>query len=272
VVTLHIILNFVYLFYGVIVRKSVCLLLIFSVYGAAMADKIGLSLGAYAEKSDLLDEEVKDYFFTPQVEYGRSFGNFDLYLDGEYTFNLTRPFPQFFFAEEKIAAHLNVGARSEFQVTLHNENNLLINPEGGNPRGGGKVKPEVGYGLFLLPGDISLALGAPFTYAAGGEDKVFGIDITAVYTTPFWLGFSAAANFTVNPDTDFTGMEFAVNYEQDQFYAEIVFKAKESFDYFSLTPEFDYFFNFFTFWAAVEFGGLGRALTISPSLGAKYRF
>jgi hypothetical protein len=254
-------------------RKFVCFLLIFSVCGAAMADKIGLSLGAYAERSDLLDEGVKDYFVTPQVEYGRSFGNFDLYLDGEYTFTLTRPFPQFFFAEEKIAAHLNAGARSELQFRLHNENNLLINPERGNPRGGGRVKPEVGYGLFLPPGDIFLALGAPFTYGAGGgEGRVFGIDTTAAYTTPFWLGFSATANFTVNPDTDFAGMEFMINYEQDQFYAEIVFRAKESFGYFSLTPEFDYFFNFFTFWAAVEFGGLGHALTISPSLGAKYRF
>jgi hypothetical protein len=239
-----------------------------------MADKIGLSLGLYGDGFYLWDMDWQDYFLTPLIEYDHSFGKVDLYVKGEYTFCLST-FPQFFFSEEKIAVHLPLGSISEFQFRLQNEDELLFNPEENNGRGSGTVKPELSYGLFLPPGDVSLALGFPWTYKLWGRvDTLFGLDLTATYSTPFWLGFKVAAHFILAPDAVVDGMEAAINLLQDQFYAELAFNVKESFGYFSLTPEFDYFFNSFTFWASVEFGdiGYGHTLSISPALGVKYRF
>ncbi|MDR1986955.1 MAG: hypothetical protein LBP88_08305 [Treponema sp.] len=240
-----------------------------------MADKIGLNVGLYGDGFYLWDTDRQDYFLTPLVEYDHSFGKVDLYLKGEYTFRLTNPFPQFFFSKEKIAAHLPLGSFSEFQFRLQNEMDMRFNPEDNQGRGSGTVKPELSYGLFLPPGDVSFAVGFPWTYKMWGKgDFFFGLDLTAAYTTPFWLGFKGAANFMLTPDAVFDGMEVAVSLLQDQFYAELAFTAKESFSYFSLIPEFDYLFNFFTFWARVEFEdiGYGNTLSIAPALGVKYRF
>jgi hypothetical protein len=241
-----------------------------------MADKIGLSAGLYGEGFYLWDTDIKEYFLTPLVAYDRSFGKVDLYVRGEYTFGLTTLFPQFFFAEEKIAVHLPLGSLSEFQCRLSHETDLRINPEDATGRGSGRVSPELGYALFLPPGEISLAAGLPWTYRMwGGGDSLFGLDVSAAYTTPFWLGFKALAHFILTPDAGFEGMEAAVNLRGDQFYAELAFNAKESFGYFSLTPEFDYLFNSFTFWGSVEFGDIGyygHKVSISPGLGVKYRF
>ncbi|MDR0722349.1 MAG: hypothetical protein LBF75_06085 [Treponema sp.] len=256
-------------------RKSICLFLIFFLGGTAMADKIGLSLGLYGEAFYLWDTDRKDYFLTPLIEYDHSFGKVDLYVKGEYTFCLTNIFPQFFFSEEKIAVHLPLGSLSEFQFRLKNEQDLLFDPVENQGRGSGTVKPELSYALFLPPGEIALALGSPWTYRMWGRrDSFFGLDLTATYSTPFWLGFKVAANFIFIPDAVVEGMEAAISLMQDQFYAELAFNIQESFSYFSLTPEFNYLFNFFTFWASVEFGGMGygNRLTISPTLGVKYRF
>ncbi|MDR0629218.1 MAG: hypothetical protein LBG24_06230 [Treponema sp.] len=256
-------------------RKSICLFLIFFLCGTAAADKIGLSVGLYGDGFYLWDTDRKDYFLTPLIEYDHSFGKVDLHLKGEYTFCLTHPFPQFLFAEEKIAVHLPLGSLSEFQFGLQNEQDLLFNPEDHRGRGSGTVEPELSYALFLPPGEISLALGSPWTYRMWGRrDSRFGLDLTAAYSTPFWLGFKVTANFILIPDAVVEGMEAAVNVLQDQFYVELAFNIRESFGYFSLTPEFDYLFNFFTFWVSVEFGniGYGNTLTIAPALGVKYRF
>jgi hypothetical protein len=106
----------------------------------------------------------------------------------------------------------------------------------------------------------------------GSEDPLFGFALIAAYSTPFWLGFKAVADWTLVSKAAFDTLELVINVMQDQFYAEIAFKATESFDSLSLTLEFDYFINAFTFWAGVEFEGLGCTLSISPTIGVKYRF
>jgi hypothetical protein len=240
-----------------------------------MADTIGLWAGLYAGSSDVLADD-RDYFLTPALEYEQSFGNFDLHVGAEYTFSLTRFYPQFFFGEEKIAAHLPLGSLSEFLFTLHNENELRFDPDRDGNMGSGRVRPELSYAWFLPLGDISLGLGSPISYPLwGAEDSfVFGIDASAAYVAPFWLGFRAVARFIAAPDAAFDGMEFAVNYTQDQYFGELAFKAEKSLDYFSLKAEFDYFFNFLVLKAAVELGGLGDldTLTLTPAIGIQYRF
>ncbi|MDR2102861.1 MAG: hypothetical protein LBP42_02020 [Treponema sp.] len=239
-----------------------------------MADPIGLRVGLYADSPDILADQ-REYFLTPQLEYEHSFRNFAFHIEGEYTFALGEAFPQFFFAEEGITARLPLGPRSEFQLGLQNENDFRFNPDRADGRGSGRVKPELGYGLFLPPGDFSLSLGAPLAYFLwGGDNPLFSLEARAAYTTPFWLGIEAAAAFNVVPDAGFEGLEFAVNYTQDPFYGRLVFKAKESLGYFSLKAELDYFFNFFILKAGAELKNLGSrdALTLAPAVGIKYRF
>ncbi|MDR2633140.1 MAG: hypothetical protein LBC51_05910 [Treponema sp.] len=240
-----------------------------------MADKIGLNLGLYGDGFYLWGTDTQDYFLSPRVSYDHSFGLVDLYVRGEYTFCLTKPFPQFFFSEERIAARLPVTSLGALLFTVQNENDILINPEEDTGAGSGTLKPELGYGMVLPLGEVSLTAGFPWTYSMwGAGDVLFGLDATAAYTTPFWLGFKATVNFILIPDAACDGMEVAINFLQDQFYAELAFKAKEAFGYFSLIPEFDYSFNFFTFWVSVEFGnlGYGKTLSIAPTLGISYRF
>ncbi|MDR2402611.1 MAG: hypothetical protein LBD78_01110 [Spirochaetaceae bacterium] len=255
-------------------RNPVCFLLSFSLLlcGTAAADTFGLRAGFYVDSPDVLADE-RQYFLTPQLEYKHPFGNFDIYARGEYSFSLTGPYPQFFFAEEKIAFHLPLGSRSEFQVRLHNENALRFNPDWG----GGRVKPEVSYGLFLPPGDFSLALGLPLIYPSrggGNREARFGFDVTAAYITPFRLGFEAAANVIAAPSAVFEGMKFAANYTGDQFYGELAFTAGDSFGYYRLKAEFDYFFNFLILWGALEAGNLANpeAAALAAAVGIKYRF
>jgi hypothetical protein len=233
------------------------------------ADTIGLRGGLFIDSPDILAEE-RDIFVAPQIEYENSFGRFDLYLGGHYAVNIPKIFPQFLFVEEKFAAHLPLGSQSEIQVRLRNENELRFDPNGG----GGRVQPEVAWGLSLPLGDLSLALGVPLFYPVGtGGDLSFGVEGGASYITPFWIGVRAAATFIVAPSPVFEGMEAGVNYTGDQYFGELAFKAKDSFNFFSITLEFNYFFNFFIIKAGIELGNLTTpgAITLGPALGIKYR-
>ncbi|MDR2739610.1 MAG: hypothetical protein LBB68_07245 [Treponema sp.] len=256
-------------------QKPICFLFLFlSLCGAAAADTIGLRAGVYADTPDLTAEE-QQFFISPQLEYEQSFGNFDVYAGGEYTFSLGKLYPRFFFAEERLGFRLPLGTRSEFRIGLRNENDLRFQPDRDGGEGGGRVKPEVSYGLFLRPGDFSLALGAPLSYPLwGGEAASFGVEATAAYVTPFWLGFEAMVNLTAAPAAAFEGMKFAVNYTGDQFYGELALRAKESFSDFSLRAEFNYFFNFLIPWGALEAGNLTGidAISLGAAIGIKYRF
>ncbi|MFP3089616.1 hypothetical protein LQZ21_04750 [Treponema sp. TIM-1] len=253
-------------------RKPVCVFLCFFLLRclSVAADTIGFRGGLFIDSPDILAKE-RDFFLAPQIEYEKSFGRFDVYLGGQYALHLLKFSPQFFFAEEKFAAHLPLGPRSEFQVRLHNENELRFNPSGGS---GGRVQPELAWGLSLPLGDISLALGAPLFYPTGtGGDLRFGLAGTAAYVTPFWIGVRAGATFIAAPAPVFDGMEFGVNYTGDQYFGELTFKAQDSFGYFSLNVDFSYFFDFFIIKAGIELGNLSNmdAITLAPALGIKYR-
>jgi hypothetical protein len=256
-------------------RKSGVFLLIFSLFhhGTAAAD-IGLRVGVYADVPDALAEE-KEFFFTPQLGYARSFGYFDISAKGEYTLSLAALYPQFFFAEERLAVHLPLGSFSEFRAEIHNENDILIDPDHGSGRGAGRVTPKLGYALLLPPGEFSLALGSPLAYPLwGAADGLFGLEATVAYVTPFWLGFEAAADFTTVPEARFDGVKFAVNYTGDLFYGELALRADDSFDYFTLKAEVNYFFNFVILWGALEAKDLGNRdkILLAPALGIQYRF
>jgi hypothetical protein len=257
------------------VRKSGFFLLVFFVFhfGIAAAD-IGLRLGAYLDVPDVMAKK-REFFLTPQVEYGHAFGIFDISAKAEYTFGLTAFYPQFFFTEERFAARLPLGSHSQFRVGIRNENDLRIDHDHDGGRGVGTVTPELMFSLFLPPGDISLGLETPLTYPLwGGADTLFVLEPQAAYITPFWLGFEAVAYLIAAPAAVFDGMKFAANYTGDQFYGELSFKTKDSFAYFSLKAEFNYFFNFFILWGALEVKDLSNRdnIILAPAVGIKYRF
>ncbi|MDR2617986.1 MAG: hypothetical protein LBC62_03860 [Treponema sp.] len=240
----------------------------------ALADTLGFRAGLYVDSPDILVEE-KDLFLTPKLEFERAFGNFDVFLGAEYSFHLTGFFPQFFLGEEKIAAHLPFGSLWELRAGFRNENNLLVDPDWGNEWTGGRLSPGLGAGFFLPAGDFSIALDFPVDYPMQSRrDVLTGLDLTAAYVSPFWIGARAAANFILNPDAAFDGIEFALTYGQDQFYGELAFRVRDSFGYFSLRAQFDYFFDFFILNAGLEAGNLGvwDAVTLAPAVGIKYRF
>jgi hypothetical protein len=256
-------------------QKLICLFIFFSLFSLeiAVAD-IGLRPGLYIEIPDATADQ-KEYFLTPQLEYTHTFRHFDVYAKVEYTFGLTALYPQFFFAEERFAAFLPLGSRSEFRAALRNENDLRIDPDHDDGQGEGRVTPELKYSLFLPAGDFSLALGSPLTYPVWGKaDNCFGLEVTAAYFTPLWVGFEALMDFKTIPAALVDGMKFAVNYTEDQFYGELAFRAKDSFTYFTLKAEFNYFFNFVILWGTLEAKNLSNRdnLVLTPEVGIKYRF
>jgi hypothetical protein len=111
------------------VQKLICFILFFSLFhpGIAGAD-IGLRPGLYIDVPDVMADK-REFFITPQIEYGHAFGNFDVYAKGEYTFGFTAFYPQFFFAEERVAFRLPLGSRSLFRIALRNENDLRMDPD-----------------------------------------------------------------------------------------------------------------------------------------------
>jgi hypothetical protein len=255
-------------------RKVLSIFLVFSVCGSALADTIGFRAGLSVDSPDVRAEE-KDLYLTPMLEFDQSFGNIDLYADAEYSFHLTKFFPQFFTGEEKITAHLPFGSHWELQLRVDNENTLFVDPDQGSEWTSGRVSPGVGTALFFPAGDFSLDADFPITYRTeNGGDIRTGIDLTAAYVSPFWIGIRVAANFIRTPHSAFDGMEYALTFEQDQFYSELAFKASESFDYFSLRAQFDYFFNFWILNIGLEAGNLGvwDAVTLAAAVGIKYRF
>jgi hypothetical protein len=257
--------------------KPVCFFLILFLFlcGAAGADTIGLRLGLFADSPDVLAEE-RQYFLTPNLEYKQRFGNVEVYAGGEYTFSLAGLYPQFLFAEERLGFHLPLSAHAEFLIKLHNENDFRFNPAEANGEGAGRTQPSLGYGLFFPWGELSLALGTPLAYPLWGGDKdiIFGLEPRLAYISPFWLGFEAAGKFVMLPDPDAEGMEFTVNYAQDQLYGALIFDVAESFDYFSLKAELDYSFNFVILKGGIKLGNLADfdTLALAASIGIKYRF
>jgi hypothetical protein len=258
----------------------VCLFLIFFLFlsGAAMADTIGLRLGLFVDTPDVQAalEDWRQLFLSPHLEYKQRFGNVDVYAGGEYTFGLAGLYPQFLFGEERIGLHLPLDTSSEFLIKLQNKNDFRFNPAEEDGEAAGRSMPSVGYGLFLPWGELSLTLGTPLDYPLwGGEgDIIFGLEPRLAYTSPFWVGIEAAGKFVMLPAPLVDGMEAAINYTHDQLYGALIFDVAESWDYFSLKVEADYFFNFIILRGGLEVGNLADldTLALAASVGIKYRF
>jgi hypothetical protein len=227
---------------------------------------IGLTAGLEFGVTGINVEEGKTPYLTPGIAYENSFGDFDVAAEVDYTFDFTDDVPQMFFAEEEVAYNLSLGDIHGLTFTLHNENDIVTAPEFGDLTG--TLEPSVTYTLGLNPGDFYAAAGLPLTYLT---DTAVGFYGTLGFAFSFGLGLEATFNLALNPESGYDGTDLLVSYEQDSFYGEVEINiAKEDI---TITPEFDYFFNSFTFYVNAEFAGIGAdAVSITPALGVKYSF
>jgi hypothetical protein len=238
------------------------------------AGGIGLTANLEFGISGVNIEEDQTPYITPGISYENSFGGLDIYAGLGYTLNFTDDVPQSLFVEEEIAYNLPLGDIHTLTFTLHNENDIFTFADPlkfGDANGDGSIlEPSVTYTLGLDPGDFYASAGLPITYQPETAVGVFG---TLGFVFSFGLGLEATSNFGIDPDTEYSGTDFIVSYERETFYAEVEVNADKEFKAFTLTPEFDYYFNNFTFYIKAEFADIGGdEVGITPAIGVSYRF
>jgi hypothetical protein len=232
---------------------------------------IGLTAGLEFGVTGVNVEDGAVPYLTPSIVYENSFGNFDVAVGVEYTFNFDDGVPQSLFAEEEVSYNLSLGGIHGLTFTLHNENDIFTVPEFGSANGDGSIfEPSVTYNLGLSPGDFYAAVGLPLTYL---DDFALGIFARLGFGFSFGLGLEATLNFALAEEAGYDGTDFIVSYEHDLFYAEVELNIDGEFKVFTITPEFDYFFKNFTFFVKAEFDGIGGdEVSITPALGVTYSF
>jgi PIN domain nuclease of toxin-antitoxin system len=235
---------------------------------------IGLTAGLEFGISGINIEEDQTPYLTPGIAFENSFGNFDVYAGVDYTFNFTDGVPQSLYAEEEAAYNLSLGDIHTLTFTLHNENDIYTAADPfkfGDANGDGSIfEPSVTYTLGLNPGDLYVTAGLPLTYQ---PETALGAYGTVGFGFSFGLGLEATLNFGVNPEAEYSGVDFLVSYEHDLFYAEVEINTDKEFTAFTVTPEFDYFFNNFTFFIKAEFADIGgEEIGITPAIGVTYSF
>jgi hypothetical protein len=236
---------------------------------------IGLTAGLEFGISGINIEDDKTPYITPGIAYENSFGNLDLAVGLEYTFNFTDGVPQSLFAEEEVAYNLSLGDIHTLTFTLHNENDIFTAAQDpftfGDANGDGSIfEPSVTYTLGLSAGDLYATAGLPVTYL---DETALGTYGTLGFGFSFGLGLEATFNFGINPDAEYAGTDFLVSYDHDLFHAEVEVNADKEFTTFTVTPEFDYFFKNFTFFVKAEFADIGgEQVAVTPALGVTYSF
>jgi hypothetical protein len=262
-------------------RKIAVLLIVLTlVIGFAAAQEeedggIGLTAGLEFGISGINSEDDQTPYVTPGIAYENSFGSLDVYAEVDYTFNFTDGVPQSLYAEEELAYNLGLGDIHTLTFTLHNANDVAaVGPDPvkfGDANGDGSIlEPSVTYTLGLSSGDLYVTAGLPIAYQ---PETALGLYGTVGYGFSFGLGLEATLNFGINPEAEYGGADFIVSYEQDAFYAEVEINADKEFSTFTVTPEFDYAFNNFTFFVKAEFADIGGdEIGITPAIGVTYSF
>lgn len=235
---------------------------------------IGLTAGLEFGVSGINIEDDRTPYLNPGIAYENSFGNFDVYAGVDYTFNFTEKVPQSLFAEEEVAYNLGFGDIHTLTFTLHNENDIVTawpDLSFGEANGDGSIfEPSVTYTLGLNPGDLYVTAGLPLTYLPETALDTYG---TVGFAFSFGLGLEATANFGINPEAEYSGTDFLIAYEYEPFYAEVEVNVDKEFKTFTITPEFDFSFQNFTFYINAEFADIGgEEVGITPAIGVTYSF
>jgi hypothetical protein len=229
----------------------------------------------------------------PLLIYENSFLDdaLDVYVELDYTFGLSKEpnddgdetNPQSIYLDLMIGYNLSLGDASTLSFILENEfDEFIISPSfKDSNKITGIFTPAVKFNKEFDFGDLFAQIGIPVTYIQYYKeaDSEIGLDFTFGWNSTFGLGFQAkVCNLLVPGDyAGYLGLEAIVSYETEPVYieVEIIIPKEISSEGVTITPQIDYSFRNFTFYANFEFAGIGISggnVSISPALGVKYSF
>ena len=199
----------------------VCLLLAAALCGFAVAEEMGLSIGAEVWNTpgkDLYGDNT--FSFGPFAEFEKSFSSVDLYLKGQYLVNLDDETNQALYLEEKLTFNLGKAGPGSLSLSLGNYNLLgtkidkdekwhyfyppndyLYVDASGNKKITGVFSPSAAYALAPL----TFSAGVDIGYAPGGS-AYMGEYVDAYGKVEFahesGLGFDAVAYYNISKEWD----------------------------------------------------------------------
>jgi len=261
-------------------------------FTAADDEGIGLSAGLEfgIENINKANDSEMNPYLMPMLIYENSFldDTLDVYAELDYTLGFTKEpdddgdevNPQFIYLDLMVGYNLGLGSTSTLSFILENEfDKLIISPqykESANLTG--IFTPAVKFNQNFDFGDFFAQVGAPITYYDKDTDSAIGIDFTLGWNSTFGLGIEAKLRtlFAPRDASGYQGFETTISYEMGPVYIEVetIIPRETSDEGVTITPEFDYSFQEFTFYVKCEFSGIGSksGAIISPALGVKYSF
>jgi hypothetical protein len=265
--------------------------------GLAAAEEEGIGLTAGLEFGAWNVNKANDAdmgpYLMPMVIYENSFMDdaLDIYAELDYTFGFSKEpnddgdevNPQSIYFDLMVSYNLGLGDTSTLSFILENEfDEFIISPKyDGSNALTGILTPAVKFNQQLDLGDLFVQAGSPITYSQYDKeaDTLIGLDFTIGINSVIGLGFQAKIRTLLMPGdyAGYTGLETIVSYENGSVYAEVetIIPKEINVEGITITPEFDYSFQKFTFYVKSEFSFIGIEggnVVISPALGVKYSF
>ena len=267
------------------------MLAMLTIYAAAEDEGIGLSVGlefGIYDASKKTGDEMYPYL-APMVIYENSFldGALDLFVELDYIFNTTKGtnqdgdevFPQDLYFGLSLGYNLFLGEASTLSFILDNEiDTLTISPRFDDSNNiNGILIPSVKFNQTLDFGDLYAQVDLPINYVTYVKDNDLGLDLdfTFGWQSNFGLGLMFAEHNNIKPKAGYAGFDMIVSYENGPVYFEVeVDTYNETGAGITIAPEFDFFFNSFTFYTNCIFDGIGGDgdVIISPAIGVKFSF
>jgi hypothetical protein len=258
-----------------------------------------LNIGAMFGLDDVANmSRAPAFTLKPTIAWFGSFNNFDIYMGGFYTVYFDDPLMQNIGLQETFGYNFLLGDSTTLTVNLDNDDQFRIAP--GEPTFMfAAVEPSVALTQDLTQGDISLRIGVPMDYAElvntgimgeelGKEQELY-LDAYIIlgYNAPFGLGVELKPIMNIVPEPQYSDTDLTVTYVIKSLYLSLTASADKDFKSFSLEPYIAWTIKNFIFSATVVFDNIGEAgtgnvvvdaetgadrITITPSVGVKYRF
>jgi hypothetical protein len=250
------------------------------------------------------NEGKKVIVIAPGLEYENAFldGALDVFAEVDYTIGIQdgEDTGHVLYLEEELGYNLGLGDAMTLSIILNNQNNITVSPDVDplNPFDG-VLEPSLKFAYKAGFGEVWAKAGLPIGYAAGGSyvdssglsidtsdgtsidggDTTLDAYLTLAYYSTFGLAVELTPNLALAPserDTGYSGFDILVKYETGPIYAEVEVNLPKEIDVegVTVTPDFEYSLNSFTFYVKSEFSGIGSDgdIEVSPALGVKYSF
>jgi hypothetical protein len=242
--------------------------------GIGLTPKLEVGFGNVAEEAEIS--------LSPGVEYEKSFGNLDVFAELDYLLTLADPDATHdIYLEVELGYNLSFGEASVLSFIVNNTNEYFrLSPElAAGETHEGTLEPSILFTQTLGFGDLYAQAGFPIEYLTGEKDADpnIGAYLTLGWASTFGLGVELTPNLALSPESDYAGFDILVGYANGPIYAEVEVNLPKEIDVegITITPEFDYSFNAFTFYVSSEFGAIGvdgGDISVSPAIGVKYSF